>query len=254
MRIYLFALLTLFLISCNDDEFSVDCLPASLQDGVIAFYPFVNGDLTDGSSNDNAVMNNTSAVPSEDRAGNLDCAYEFNNTSGDDEFLLASDPDFLDNLNRFSVSLWYEPLDTNRSAALYEVLVGRGSEGHCPDRRGEWSVGLFDCRRAVFGHDNSVWAHNSSGGCISEILAVTEEWHHVVAIKDQDSYEIYFNGALQETATGIANCSNPHIAEDIGDFFIGTNFTGRIDDILIYNRALSPSEVTELFEVAPCCR
>ncbi len=257
MKKNLFLILTIGIISCGDnDEFTVDCLPSNLQNGVIAFYPFNDGSLNDESLNSNDIINSTTAVPSSDRNGNSNCAYKFDNSQAIEEFLTTTNSGFLNGLNEFSVSIWYEPMDTTRSGGSFEVLLSRGKEGHCPDRRGEWSVGLYDCRKAVFGHNNSVWANGISGnGCQGEVIALTDKWHHVVAVKNGDDYKIYFNGNLDEAANGNANCgSTLHLAENIGDMFVGSNYTGIIDDIIIYNRELSQTEVTELFELESCCK
>ena len=250
--IALFLIIGIF--SCGEEEkFTVDCLPPNLQTGVIAFYPFNGGALADASPNNNGLTNPTTAIPAADRNGNADCASQFDNLSGNDEFLTTANSNFLNGLNAFSVSIWYQPMDTTRSAGSFEVLFARGDQGRCPDRRGEWSVALYDCRRAVFGHNNSVWANTVSSGCQGEIVALTENWHHVVAVKDGDEYRIYFNGNLDEVKSGNANCTNLHIAQDMGDVFVGTDFTGRIDDIIVYNRALSAQEVTELYGLGGCC-
>lgn len=244
--------------SCGDDaELNIDCLPSNLQNGVIAFYPFNNGSLDDESTNSNNITNTTTANPTMDRNGNTNCAYQFDNSQTAEEFLTTSNSSFLNVLDEFSVSIWYEPMDTTRSDGSFEGLIGRGDEGRCPDRRGEWSIGLYDCRKAVFGHNNSVWAKTITGlsnGCQGEIIALTAKWHHIVATKNGDDYKIYFNGNLDESVSGNANCTNLHIAEDIGDMFIGSEYTGKIDDILIYNRELSQSEVTKLFTLEPCCQ
>jgi hypothetical protein len=258
MKIIVFSILLIGIISCgHDDEFNVDCLPSHLQNGLIAFYPFNGGSLDDVSTNTNNIINPTTANTTTDRNGNSNCAYQFDNSQTDEEFLTTSNSNFLNGLDAFSVSIWYEPMDTTRSGGSLEVLLGRGDEGRCPDRRGEWSIGLYDCRRAVFGHNNSVWANIITGfpnGCQEEVVALTDKWHHVVATKNGDEYNIYFNGNLDESSSGNANCSNLHLAEDIGDMFIGSKYTGKIDDILIYNRELSESEVTALFELEPCCQ
>ena len=245
------------MIGCEDEEFKVDCLPTNLQNGVIAFYPFNVGSLDDGSTNSNNLTNPTTANPSTDRDGNANCAFQFNNSLADEEFLTTTASNFLNDLDEFSVSIWYEPMDTTRSVGSFEVLLGRGDEERCSERIGEWSVGLSDCRKAVFGHNNSVWANTITDfldGCEGEIVALTDKWHHVVATKNGDEYKIYFNGNLDESVSGNANCTNLHIAEDIGDMFIGSKYTGKIDDILIYDRALTQSEVTALYELEPCCQ
>jgi hypothetical protein len=254
----LFLILSIGIFSCrDDDEFKVDCLPTNLQNGVIAFYPFNGGSLNDESTNSNNLTNPTTAIPSTDRNGNADCAFYFDNSQTDEEFITTTNSIFLNGLNEFSVAIWYQPMDTTRNGGNLEVLLGRGDEGRCPNRRGEWSIGLYDCRRAVFGHNNSVWANSITGfsnGCQGEVVALTGKWHHVVATKNGDDYKIYFNGKLDESKTGNANCTNLHIAKDIGNMLIGRKYTGKIDDILIYNRALSQSEITELFGLEPCCQ
>ncbi len=46
MKKILFLIFTVGIISCgDDDEFTVDCLPVHLQNGVISFYPFNDGSL-----------------------------------------------------------------------------------------------------------------------------------------------------------------------------------------------------------------
>ena len=251
--IALFLIIGIF--SCGEEEkFTVDCLPPNLQTGVIAFYPFNGGALADASPNNNGLTNPTTAIPAADRNGNADCAYQFDNSSGNDEFLTTTNSNFLNGRNTFSLSLWYRP-EGAREDGSFEVLFSRGDQSRCPNRRGEWSVALYDCRRAVFGHNNSVWADKTiaSNGCQEEIDALTGQWHHVVAVKDGDDYQLYFNGNLDEVKSGNANCTNLHIAQDMGDVFVGTDFTGRIDDIIVYNRALSAQEVTELYGLGGCC-
>lgn len=237
-----------------EKEVTLDCVPASLQGDVIAFYPFNNGQLIDESSNNNDMTNPTTATATSDRMGNSNCAYQFVDSPTNEEYLTTTSSNFLDNLDEFSISIWYEPLDTARNGGSYEILFSRGDEARCPDRRGEWSVGLYDCRSAVFGHNNSVWAESTINNCQERINMLTNKWHHVVAIKDNNEYKIYFNGNLDETATGNANCSSTtHLAQNIGDAFIGKYFTGKIDDVIIFDKALSQSDVTNLFELEACC-
>lgn len=257
MKKVLFPFMFLGMISCYDyDDFKVNCLPANLRKGVIAMYPFIDGSLYDQSTNSNHIINPTTAVPSTDRNGNSNCAFQFDNSRSDKEFLTTTKTNFLNGLDKFSISIWYEPLNTTRGQGNYELLLGRANKVRCPDRSGEWSVGLFDCRRAVFGHNNSVWANivtDFSNGCQGELVALTNRWHHIVATKNGNDYKIYFNGKLNDSASGNANCSNLQLAEDIGDMFIGSYYTGKIDDIIIYNRELSRKEVSQLFALAPCC-
>lgn len=253
-------ILTIGIFSCADDEevFQINCLSTNLQNDVIAFYPFNNGSLADQSSNGNILNNSTTASSTTDRNGNLTCAYQFDNSQGDNEFLTTTSTNVLNGLNQFSISIWYQPMDSLRDGGDFEVLLSRGDGTSCPNKNGEWSVSLYDCRKAVFGHDNSVWAEEitdiSTVGCEGEVIELTDKWHHVVAVKNNDDYKIYFNGNLNETATGDANCTNFNAANDIGDLFIGKRYTGKIDDVIIFNRAITQSDVTELYELDGCCQ
>jgi len=167
---------------------------------------------------------------------------------------------FLNNLPSFSVSLWYIHTDTNVTGNEIEILLSRGETVRCPNRRGEWSLGLFDCARPVFGHDNSIWANWVSGepkSCTDEIVALSNSWHHLVAVRQtttSSDYLLYLDGILQGSVNGPVDCGfSNYTAQDIGDLFLGKYFTGGIDVVLIYDRVLTSNEVSELYVMEGCC-
>ena len=255
--------IALLIFSCSDDDAPIPniveaaCLTNTLGNSIIAFYPFNGGALTDESGDNHNLLNTTNASSTSDRNGNPNCAYKFDNSQTAAEFLTTSNSDFLNGLNEFSISVWYQPMDSTIIGVTTHGIFSRGNEGRCPNRIGEWSMSLFDCRRAVFGHDNSVWAFpvtNFVNGCDGEAEELVDKWHHVVGIKNGNEYKIYFNGVLNETDTDDANCNNFQPAQDLGDVFVGFKFTGKIDDIIIYDREILQSEVTELFELESCCQ
>jgi hypothetical protein len=79
------------------------------------------------------------------------------------------------------------------------------------------------------------------------------KWHFIAATRNGNFYAIYIDGVLKNSETnsgviGVANthgwrigCSGSDIAPN------ASFFTGSIDDVRIYNRALSASEVQELY-------
>ncbi|MFK7969103.1 MAG: LamG domain-containing protein [Bacteroidia bacterium] len=256
-------MLAFFLLtSCDENKRPqaqiIDCLPDGIQDDVIAFYGFEDGSLLDQSSSGAHLTNSSTAAPATDRKGNSRCAFEFDQRNGKTEFLTSQDTDFLNDLTSFSISLWYMPKDSSRQGGDFESLLHRNTTLRCPDRNGEWSVALFDCRRAVFGHNNSVWSETSlpfvgNTTCQDVVDAFTGSWYHLVAVKDNDEMLLYLNGVLHSRDTGPAKCSSMHVAEDIGDLFLGTDYTGLLDDIVILNRALTQTEVTDLYQLETCC-
>lgn len=235
------AVLNTAIVNCSGT--TPPCIPTNLNNGLIVYYSFGNGSLLDSKGGAH-LTNTTTAHFAADRAGNLNCAYEFDAAAG--TFLSATNTTALNGLTQMSVSLWYQPgIDQSE----YELLIGRDTGMHCPDTNGQWSIGLYDLRRAVFGYRNSVWQVNGSQ---------ENSWYHVAATYNQvnNTIKIYTNGVLDDTATGIANCgtAGPPTVQDIGDLFIGQNFTGKIDDVAIYNRELNAAEVTQLYGLQPCCQ
>jgi len=233
------------------------CIPEDLKQGMIAFYTFGSGSLQDKSGNGHHLINGTGALSGSDRAGNSNCAFVFKNTSGEGQVLSSPHPDFLNGLNAFSVSLWYQPSDALRADGAFETLLSRDSGISCPDKDGQWSLATYDCGRVVFGRTNSVWDVMTSGSCEGEIIKRTQHWHHIVATFDNNGelMNLYQNGEHQESSSGSAQCSDgTPVVQDTGDLFIGRNFTGKIDDVIIYNRVLSPADVVRLSKMNACCQ
>jgi hypothetical protein len=80
------------------------------------------------------------------------------------------------------------------------------------------------------------------------------QWHHVVAVRQGTVTSVYVDGVKKGslTASGLKVVSNDE------DFKIGVQegatsnssfFNGDIDDVLIYNKALTDAEVLELFNL-----
>tara|TARA_B100001250_G_C19694916_1_gene742045 strand:- start:158 stop:958 length:801 start_codon:yes stop_codon:yes gene_type:complete len=259
-NIYIIGLL-LIAVSCkkNDNEEKIiPCIPSGLSNNVIAFYPFSNGSLNDMSGNQHHLTNPTSATSSSDRNGNTNCAYEFKNIPSSSEFLTTTSTSFLNNLNEFSISLWYQPKDSTRNGGDFECLINRGLNISCPDRNGQWSVALYDCRKAVFGRTNSVWDNNiiNNFNCQEEVNNRTGNWNHLVATFKQNGVEmkIYRNNVLQASSMGDIVCdTGTPSCQDIGDLFLGKDYTGKIDDLIIFNKALSQQEINDLFNMETCC-
>jgi predicted ribosomally synthesized peptide with SipW-like signal peptide len=80
------------------------------------------------------------------------------------------------------------------------------------------------------------------------------DWHHYAGVRDADAEEIrfYIDGELKETAAFPGD-----VAIRDGDSFFGLmqhygdrNLTGTVDDVRVYSRALSASEIQSLYDSA----
>lgn len=74
-------------------------------------------------------------------------------------------------------------------------------------------------------------------------------WHHIVGIRQGSTLSFYVNGQLMQTKThpeAALNVDNNQTLI-IGDHNWGPNFPGQVDELAVYNRALSASEIQAIF-------
>lgn len=76
------------------------------------------------------------------------------------------------------------------------------------------------------------------------------EWHHIVGVRSSTKIGIYVDGELdnEENATGV----DSDISDDVligveGSDPFGGYFNGSIDDVRVYDRALSATEISQLY-------
>jgi hypothetical protein len=257
-------ILAILISSCGKKQTTtgnMPCVPTVLAGNIIAFYPFANGSLKDESGNNQDLANYSTAAATSDRNGNPHCAYAFNNTSNQNEYLIRQNPAFLNNLSEMSVSLWYELTDSTSNGASYSALISRDTGERCPNTDGQWAVGIYDCSRAVFAVNNDVWDNlilpHDSFTCKREVTVRLNSWHHVVAtyVKSTNEISIYRDGVLQSTKTTIGDCGNSgnQPIQDVGNLIIGRHFTGKIDDIILFNKKLNQQEINTLYNMTTCC-
>lgn len=254
----IFILPILILTSC--DKSDIPCVPSDLQKHVITCYPFSNGSLNDVSGNDFHLVNPNNIQPISDRDGNPSCAFAFDGSSRQ---FLSRHGRFTDYFHKsnFSISLWYRPLGV-RDAGDYELILGRVSKFdlEIPSKYGEWSIGLYDCRRAVFSINRKsqwdnfhpLWFSDPFGNkCELESAALSNLWHHLIVTFDGKNRTLYKNGIA---ASPIQESSgNGSMSRNLGDLVIGRGFNGVIDDIMIFDKVLDQNEVNQLYNLTPCC-
>ena len=208
---------------------TTDTMVQNLQNGLVAWYPFT-GNANDSSGNGN---NGTvyGATLTTDRAGVTNSAYR---TSAG----YISAPSFsIPTSGIISISYWF---NCNSDFGLGEIIC-----------LGSSSSTTWGC----VGGDN-YFTMNYGRGCGSTgstpiLQPLTYgTWHHVVFISNglNANTKIYFDGLLIGTSTN-ANSSNScsHANLYIGADIYGLgNFDGKLDDIRIWNRAITASEITYL--------
>ena len=89
--------------------------------------------------------------------------------------------------------------------------------------------------------------YNGSSGGINTVVSgsiETNKWYHVVATLDNQYVRLYVNNVKYETSNTIGTLmSNPSIHTRIGTWITSNYFHGLIDELRVYNRALSLEEI-----------
>ena len=77
-------------------------------------------------------------------------------------------------------------------------------------------------------------------------------WHHVVGVADRVAgISLFVDGAIvdEDTTLTVGDISNPHVLKLGAGKTNFVNFDGNLDEVAIYNRALSPEEIAQHFTV-----
>lgn len=210
-----------------------------LTNGLIAYYPF-NGNANDASGNgNNGVV--YGAQPTTDRLGYSNSAYYFN---GSNEYISIPPVVALSNAVQATISMWVEDLSPIQTGSFL----------------GDWNetnggIYLNDYLGVNFGI-----AILPNGQITTSTSTLVGSWHHVVVVFDgtqsgnatrltyyQDGISniLTFPYTIPATLGGGASSiliGARQVYGSPGDFFLGL-----IDDIRIYNRALSDGEVQQLY-------
>ena len=147
----------------------------------------------------------------------------------------------------WSVELWFRNSLPNTNRPVTAYLVSRGPAGDRQAPGDHFGVGGTHTApgRLFFFNGNRL---NQVVVGVTEIPPDT--WNHVVLVRDQKHVRIYLNGRADPEAEGEAAIP-PEGAS--ADFFIGgrndnfANLQGAIKDVSVYDRVLTPEEMTAHF-------
>ncbi len=210
--------------------------------GLVGWWPF-SGNVIDSSGNGNNGINNGALLVS-DRFGNVNCAYSFN---GSNSFINIPDPvnNSLDFLGAsFSISVWVKSNQTNYMPLVNKQNLSLSNESG--DYNLDINTPLGTARLAMgFGSGNG-------GSCESTNSISTNNWEHIVAVYNApNSMDIYINGIHNSSVCYNCNSAPSVLLNSPQPLRFGKGwqsfFMGALDDIGIWNRALTQQEITGLY-------
>lgn len=160
-------------------------------------------------------------------------AYEFDGN----DYMNISDP--FNNSENFTISVWVKTNIINHGA--YHGFIGKQST---PCRKPGLWLGLTDGILHYDSYDSTCAVRY--GDVFNNFFTDVGIWHHVVWVKDGTNYYFYRNGQYFGTASAPASFyKNASIDYDIGR--VDNYWNGTIDDVQIYSRPLSASQILELY-------
>jgi hypothetical protein len=210
-------------------------LSASLVDGLAAYYPF-NGNANDESGNNNNGTVN-GATLTQDRFGNMNSAYLFD---GLDDYIMISSSASLDIRRSVTLSAWVKADGTDGQ------IIWRGDSQSGKD---PYTLNLDGDRIYL-----SIYGGTGGEQPVISTEQVDSVWHFWTGVFDADAgiTYLYKDGQLDNTGTAnpltydTADMWNMIGAVDAGNWQF---FDGVIDDVRVYNRVLSGTEITELYNI-----
>lgn len=199
--------------------------PATAQTGLVAYYPF-NGNANDESGNGYHGTPSGGVTYTTDRFGNPNSAVSFNGTNA-----LITTPELIFGPNTgVSVSLWVkanqQPGPTGTT--YYFIMSESAAFGVWQEGNG---IGLAISRPGT----NSAWGTITFG-----------TWNHFVGTYDGTTIRAYINGSLINETEWTGPMNDPNNSVTFGEF-INYWWSGSLDDVRIYNRALTNGEIVQLY-------
>jgi len=251
---FLLTLLAAVNFSCESFVDSVANTASALSEGLVAYYPF-NGNSNDASGNGNHITavvyippasnpnpSLNSTIP--DRHGNFNTCYRF-----DDQYMTIPITKLT---NTFTISLWVNiQSHVNKidvpDIKLDDVIISKGTLlGTIGDA--DFFITVKPSASNIilkYGHGVESDAAYSNGG-----VTPLNTWDHLVIVYDNTMSYAYKNGVI----SGMSFIEPGQRQESGGSFALGKlagsntlYMDGLIDEVRIYNRALSTAEVKALY-------
>jgi hypothetical protein len=234
------SLLILSMIACkkkSDVDDPAVAMEKSLKEGLVAYYPFTGtaNDLS-GNNNHGSIMGNV--LPTTDRKGSPSSAYLFDGNTN--SYINVPMSPSLKIANQISIAVWiymeggyFNPRVLSNELTGDHYFMSTASTSNTVRNLEATLGGVGFCCGGKYGID---------------VPALS--WHHIVFTADAKGVaKLYLDGKLAKIASGTP-LTNPNYGPNLN---IGRNsypaydaWGGKIDELRIYNRPLTETEVAYL--------
>ena len=148
----------------------------------------------------------------------------------------------------YSIEFWFRNGLSNNSRPVTAYLFSRGLDGLKSAEGDHLGIG------GTYGSAGRllVYQGNQSKGLLTGLAQVeSKSWHHVAMVRDGERIRVYLNGNPKPDIDGKLGRSYP---KSHPQFFLGgrndnfANLKGSLDEVALYDRALTPEEVSTHFK------
>ncbi|ODS36223.1 hypothetical protein BEH94_05200 [Candidatus Altiarchaeales archaeon WOR_SM1_SCG] len=201
------------------------------EEGLVAYYSFDNDDgdvLHDLSGN----KNNGTIYGAVQRPGKSGKALEFD---GSYDYADCGNKPTLAIMDSITVEAWIKPGSEYKNYGIVGNIGNVELKGYALITRGstnKYSFMLGDARTQIY---------------LDSDVPVDTNWHHIAGVRRDGINYIYVDGVRQNNTNNYSILPSTKNT-NIGRFYADTvfaNFKGKIDEVRIYNRALTDSEIKE---------
>jgi hypothetical protein len=243
------ALISIPFFSCSkdNDEPEQTTEPSTLNNGLLLYMPF-NGNLGDSSGQANNGTGFGSVAYSSNRYFDQGRALALNGTNTRVEIPGQK----FDTMSKFTFYMEFLPSNTNSMTLLSRTLFSVA-----PNMKQAFNLMIntgagtrFQMKKAG-NCDNTNTATAFGTLVLGQTTPSTSGWNYVAVTYNGSTISTYINGVLAATGNepGATLCSGAPLV--IGSWWEGAPayFQGSIDEVRVYNRALSQSEITQIFQL-----
>jgi hypothetical protein len=229
--------------------------------GLLGWWPF-NGNANDESGNGNNGTVNGATLTS-DRNGQINSAYNFNvfnwgwGSGGDYVYMPYKQ---IYNSQNLTVSTWFKKSSTYITNQVNPSLIKRFELGYNNPNGQTWGLYVNTNGDSLVTFLLPPNTSNNYAFTLSQIgpSVTSAQWHNATMTFDGFNMKTYYDGQLISTkpANGMILNTNGNSGISVG-MSIQANghwdpFNGVIDDIGIWNRALTQQEITALYNSQTC--
>ncbi|ALG68277.1 LamG-like jellyroll fold domain-containing protein [Beggiatoa leptomitoformis] len=235
----------------NLQAYDKNVLLPNPADGLVAYYPFNANALDESGKGNDGVM--YGVTPIEDRFNNKNSAFSFD---GSTSYIRVNSKPELSGFNDMSISVWIykdslKPISSNLENI--ESIVTKWFF-NCPNSTNPINQ---DTYALALGSNNTI-AGATNRYCNTDVpntptVLTTNKWVNTIfSHSSNGGGKLYINGKLvsyDSRGGSIVQSTNPLIiGADNKQGNLWRFFNGSIDDIRIYNRALTDAEIKQLYE------